>query len=129
MPSSLKRHFRSIEVSILSYLGWKKESPVLQIIEQIIKEDKTKESKKAIRVEDVVQMDNMTLSDRLADGREKDKWLEETKGGNSARGKENIPVNAETRAGGCSVSTPSLPHEVINYIYITPSYFSKEFCI
>lgn len=36
MPTPLKRHFRDIEIKIVTDLGWKSGSPILQIIEKIL---------------------------------------------------------------------------------------------
>jgi hypothetical protein len=36
MPTPLKRHFRDIEIKIVTELGWKFGSPILQIIEKIL---------------------------------------------------------------------------------------------
>lgn len=36
MPMPLKRHFRDIEIKIVTELGWKFGSPILQIIENIL---------------------------------------------------------------------------------------------
>ena len=38
MPQAIKRHFREIEVKILSFLGWKKESPVYIVVTQVIQD-------------------------------------------------------------------------------------------
>ncbi|CAG9322649.1 unnamed protein product [Blepharisma stoltei] len=36
MPLQLKRHFKEIEIKILSHLGWKEDSPVYGVIKQVI---------------------------------------------------------------------------------------------
>lgn len=46
MPTPLKRHFRDIEIKIVTELGWKFGSPILQIIETIL--DKAMKERKEV---------------------------------------------------------------------------------
>lgn len=40
MPTPLKRHFRDIEVKIVSQLGWESDSPVIKIISKMLEDMK-----------------------------------------------------------------------------------------
>lgn len=51
MPSVLKRHFRDIELKIVSQLGWKKGSPLINIISDLEKRSKKKFETESLKSE------------------------------------------------------------------------------
>lgn len=49
MPTPLKRHFRDIEIKIVTELGWKTGSPILEIIEKILDKARAEEENEEVK--------------------------------------------------------------------------------
>jgi hypothetical protein len=65
MPSPLRMHFQEIEVKILTWLAWQRNSPIHLLLSQIVARERQEENKNAIRIENnysVEREDLMSVS-------------------------------------------------------------------
>jgi hypothetical protein len=63
MPSPLKKHFREIEIKIISYLGWQKNSGIHEIIKEIISKETQSRNQGHIRIESSYEIDMQKMNE------------------------------------------------------------------
>lgn len=108
MPTPLKRHFRDIEIKIVTDLGWKFGSPILSIIERILENamKQEKEQEKARKVVQDVHMSGTPDSESYKNSMLK---KEATPGsGESPMTEEDVPA----KSGKLNKAGNSEPHDL-----------------
>lgn len=112
MPVPLKRHFRDIEIKIVTELGWKMGSPILKIIESILEkamnEEHSAESKEN-HAKDTEMQESRSESGLI---KEKNKNEANTPGSGESPMTEEVPAKTETNSKALIKVANIEPHDL-----------------